>query len=392
MRIYAHSLASYKQFILIFLGCLTAFGPLVTDMYLPALPAMTGWFGTSQSLVQLSLTTCMVGLAVGQLIFGPLSDKYGRKHVLQSTLLLFAVSTLLCIYAENIRLFVIMRLLQGTAAAGSIVISRSVSADMFEGRELAKVLAIVGAINGVAPVLAPVLGGTVTETLGWRGIFVILLFLGIVLLSACALYRESLPADRRSNASVLHVVSCFKPLFRNRLYVCYTLQMGFAQAVLFANIASAPFIMQEHYGFSPMQFSVCFGLNALAIVVFAALAAKFRKVENGTLWGSIGALVFSACECAALFSGCPFIVYEIFIVGILCSLGLCFTSSTTLAMDSERECSGSASAVFGAAGFAFGGIVSPLVGIGNPLHATGIVFLVSAICSAACVYAARKKA
>ena len=165
--------SSYRMFLLVFLGLLTAFGPFVTNMYLPALPSMVNWFDTSTSLVQFSLTSCMVGLAVGQLLFGPMSNRYGRKPVLLWTLLFFILSTLLCLFSNHIYVFVIFRLLQGISAAGSIVIARSISTDLFAGRELVRILAIVGSINGIAPVLAPVIGGTMTESAGWKGIFII---------------------------------------------------------------------------------------------------------------------------------------------------------------------------------------------------------------------------
>ncbi|MBP1614963.1 MAG: bcr [Bacteroidetes bacterium] len=376
----------YKIFLLILLGLLTAFGPFVTDMYLPALPSMANWFGTTTSLVQLSLTSCMIGLALGQLFLGPISDRYGRKQVLLWTLFLFIMATLLCLFSVNIQMFVSFRLLQGIGAAGSIVIARSISTDMFNGRELAKILAIVGSINGIAPVLAPVVGGTMVEFGGWGSIFVILLFIGILLLFASLYYKESLPLERRVQSSLSHILSYFAPLLKNRPYMGYMLQLGFAQAALFANIASAPFIMQQHYGFTPFLFSVCFGINALAVVISAALAAKFKEIKNGTLLGSVGLLIFSICEAIVLFNGYSFWAYEGFMISILFSLGLCFTSSTTLAMDKGRELSGSASALLGAVSFAFGGIVSSLVGIGNPLQATGIVFVVCAVCSFVCVY------
>lgn len=381
----------YKVFLLLFLGMLTAFGPFVTDMYLPALPSMTEWFATSPSAVQLSLTSCMVGLAVGQLVFGPMSDRYGRKPVLAWTLALFIVATLLCLLASDIHWFVAFRLVQGITAAGSIVIARSVSTDGFEGRDLAKILAVVGSINGVAPVLAPVMGGTMTESTGWKGIFVVLLFIGAALLVATCYYKETLPRERRVHSNLLHTLSYFKPLGTNRPYMGYMFQLGFAQAVLFANIASAPFLMQEHYGFTPFQFSVCFGMNALAVVVSAALAAKFRQVEKGTWTGSIGLFVCSIGEMVVLFCEGGFWAYEFFIVGILFSLGFCFTSSTTLAMDRGRKYAGSASALLGAVSFAFGGMVSPLVGIGNPLKATGIVFVACAAGSLVCTYVASGK-
>lgn len=380
----------YKTFLLLFLGMLTAFGPFTTDMYLPSLPSMAEEFGTSSSMVQFSLTSCMVGLAVGQLIFGPLSDKYGRKPVLMFSLLLFIASTVLCLFSGNIHTFVAFRLLQGISAAGGIVISRSIATDMFSGRELAGMLAVVGAINGIAPVMAPVVGGFMTGITGWEGIFIVLLVIGIVLASSCCHYRESLPVEGRVKSNLLHSFLYFQPLFSNRPYMGYMLQLGFAQAALFANIASAPFIMQNHYGFTPMEFSICFGLNALVIMISAASAARFKRSENGTVIGASGLLLFSVCEMVALFCNCDFWVYECFLICILFSLGLCFTSSTALAMDNGRKYSGSASALLGAVSFALGGIVSPLVGIGNILHSTGIVFVICAIFSFVCIFFARR--
>ena len=169
------SAARYSNYLIVLLGILTAFGPLVTDMYLPTLPSMTVYFGTSQSMVQMGLTTSMAGLALGQLLFGPLSDKFGRRPLLLVSLLLFVASTVICIFSPTVYVFVGMRLFQGIGAAGGIVISRSVATDRYRGKELVKVLAVIGVINGIAPVAAPVLGGVLTDAVGWRGIFVILL-------------------------------------------------------------------------------------------------------------------------------------------------------------------------------------------------------------------------
>ena len=184
---YSHaktSAARYSNYLIVLLGILTAFGPLVTDMYLPTLPSMTVYFGTSQSMVQMGLTASMAGLALGQLLFGPLSDKFGRRPLLLVSLLLFVASTVICIFSPTIYVFVGMRLFQGIGAAGGIVISRSVATDRYRGKELVKVLAVIGVINGIAPVAAPVLGGVLTDAVGWRGIFVILLAIGVILLGA----------------------------------------------------------------------------------------------------------------------------------------------------------------------------------------------------------------
>ena len=188
-----------KAFLLILLGALTAFGPLVTDMYLPSLPTMTGYFDTNSSMVQLGLTSSMIGLAIGQIFFGPLSDKYGRRPLLLISMLLFIVSTVFCIFSPNIESFIAFRLLQGIAGSGGIVISRSVATDKFSGQDLAKAMAIIGAINGIAPVASPVLGGFLTDSIGWKGIFIILLIIGIILLIGNFRFKESLPKSNRKS-------------------------------------------------------------------------------------------------------------------------------------------------------------------------------------------------
>ena len=173
-----------KFFLLTLLGMLTAFGPFVTDMYLPSLPSMREYFKTTPSLVQLGLTASMIGLAAGEIFFGSLSDKYGRRSPMLAAMYLFIIST-------------ILRLLQGITGAGGIVISRSVATDMFTGKELAKTLAIIGAINGVAPVAAPIIGGGLTEGIDRKGIFWVLLALGIILLLGCRLIRQIPPTGKQ---------------------------------------------------------------------------------------------------------------------------------------------------------------------------------------------------
>ena len=377
-----------KTFLLILLGMLTAFGPFVTDMYLPSLPSMGEYFRTSSSMVQLGLTTSMIGLAVGQLLFGPLSDRYGRRTPLLFAMWLFIVSTLLCLYAQTIYQFVAFRLLQGMAGAGGIVISRSVATDKYAGRELAKMLAVIGAINGVTPVAAPIAGGVFTDWIGWHGIFWILFGLGGVLLFCCYRFRESLPRERRSASTWRNTFHSFVVVLRDRQYVSYASQMAFAQGVLFAHIASSPFIVQQHYGFSAFAFSLCFAVNALMIGVAAALSVKFHRPESSTLAGSCGMVVMAGAQCVALMSGCSFWLYQALLMLLLFFMGLTFTSSTALAMDSQRANSGTASALLGAVGFAAGGIVSPLVGLGDILSSAGLLFVICASGSLVCTLVA----
>ena len=379
----------YKIFLLILLGMLTAFGPFVTDMYLPALPTMTTYFDTSVSMVQLGLTFSMIGLAVGQLLIGPISDKAGRRRPLIASMVLFIVSTVACIFSPDVVFFTAMRLLQGIAGAGGIVISRSIATDEFSGHELLKMLAVIGAINGIAPIVAPVVGGVMLSVIDWRGIFLVLLVLGVVLLVGSIMLRESLPVERRSKSGVLGTFASFGVVARNRRFISYVLQQGFAQFIVFANIASSPFIIQQHYGYSPLVFSVCFGVNAIAIGVASALSVKFRRPEDAVATSCAGMLVMSIVIAAVLMLGGSFWAYEISLFILMFTMGLTFTASTTLALNSERERAGAASAMLGAVCFLSGGIVSPLVGVGDMLCATGIIFVAGAVLSSIFAYRAR---
>lgn len=210
-----------KLFILIFLGMLSAFGPFVMDMYLPTLPAMSDYFHTTSSMVQLGLTSSMVGLAIGQLIFGPLSDKYGRQRPLIIALFLFLFSTVGCIFSQNIMQFVVLRFVQGVAGAGGVVLSRSIATDKYSARELATMLAIIGAINGIATVAAPIAGGVLAEGAGWHGIFWFLFLLGGVLLCCSFRMQESLPAHRRPEVNWKGICRNFGTVLSNRRYLFY---------------------------------------------------------------------------------------------------------------------------------------------------------------------------
>ena len=377
-----------RLFILVFLGMMTAFGPFVTDMYLPTLPAMSEYFSTSSSMVQLGLTTSMIGLAVGQLFFGPLSDKYGRRPPLIAAMTLFLLSSIGCIYSKTILQFVSFRLIQGIAGAGGIVVSRSIAADKYSGRELGKMLAIIGAINGVAPIAAPMGGGLLADHVGWQGIFWCLMALGAVLLAGSVRMKESLSGSKMKKNGKEAFLGGFKDVLHNRKFVMYVMQYGFTMAVLFTNVASAPFIMQEHYGISPMTFSLVFAVNAIAMAIATALAPRFRTMEKALRTGSDAMLLVSILLCGALMLGCSFWIYEILLFLLLAMVGMSFTASNSLAMESEHSNAGIASALLGTAGYAFGGIVPPLAGLGNMMVSAGVLFIIFALLSCVCARAA----
>ena len=185
-----------KLFLVLFLGTLSAFGPFVTDLYLPALPTMTSFFNASTSTIQLTLTGSMVGLALGQLLIGPISDKYGRKNPLIISLVIYLISTLAIIIFPNVYAMITLRFIQGISSAGAVVISRAISTDLYHGRDLATFFALLMAVNGLAPILSPILGSLLLQLTDWRGIFVTLAVIGIILLVVSFKFHESLESSK----------------------------------------------------------------------------------------------------------------------------------------------------------------------------------------------------
>lgn len=382
----------YYIFLMVFLGALSAFGPFVTDFYLPTLPSMAEIFHTNASMVQLGLTASVLGIAAGQIIFGPVSDKFGRRPVLMASLALFCVSTIACIFSPTIDFFNICRFLQGLGGSGGIVMSRSVATDCYSGRDLAKTLAIVGAINGIAPVVAPVVGGLVADAIGWKGIFILLLVIGIVLGAMCLLFRESLPPEKRIAGGYAKVASGFAQLFRMPWFCLYVGMFGLCYGVLFAYISSASFIVQNHFGYSELVFSLVFGFNAIGSAIGSALTMKFRRMRNAALFSTAGLTIFSSLQIVSALWFDSFIVYESVTFMLLFSLGFIFPSGTTLGMTEGRRSVGAASAILGASGFAFGGLVSPLVGMGDMMVTSGcVMFVCSVFALTAAVIGARRK-
>lgn len=247
------------------LGMLTAFGPFVTDFYLPVLPELTAFFHTSPALASLSLTSGMIGLAAGQVFIGPLTDKFGRRGILVGSMVVFAIASVLCVLAPDIYLFNLCRLFQGLAGAGGIVISKSMATDMYRGEELARFMAVLGAINGIAPVSAPVIGGLMAGQTSWQGVFCLLIVVGVLLMVCSARLPETLPAAQRIRKSVLQVYANLFRVFRNPRFTLSTLSAMASFFTFFAYIASSPFILQQLYGLTPLQFSLCFAVNALMI-------------------------------------------------------------------------------------------------------------------------------
>lgn len=368
-----------KVFIPATLGMLTAFGPFVTDFYLPVLPEMTGYFHTTPALASMSLTAGMIGLAAGQLFIGPLTDKYGRKRILVGSMLLFVVASLLCIFSGDIFMFNAMRVLQGQAGAGGIVIAKSMSADMYTGRELASFMALLGAINGIAPVCAPVVGGLMAGVTSWTGVFAVILAVGLVLMVCSMFLPETLQPANRIRKSVIKVYGNLFRVFRNSRFTLSVMAEMACFFMFFAYIASSPFIMQQVYHLSPLGYSLCFGLNALKIGVGAAMATRFRSQGTCLRFGGLGMLAGTLLLAFLLNTAMPlWIVMLAYIYTLIC-FGLMQPPLTAIALDSERDNAGAASAIFGASGFVAGALSSPLVGIGDITVTSGLIMACGAV-------------
>lgn len=370
--------SKYYLYLIIFLGFLSAFGPFITDMYLPTLPSMAEVFKTVPSKVQLGLTTSLLGLAIGQIFFGPLSDKYGRKVLLWISLILFAFSTLGCIFSVSIDVFNSWRFVQGLGGAGGIVLSRSIATDCFSGKELAKSLAIIGAINGTMPVIAPVAGGMVAETVGWQGIFFALFCVGVGLMVFTIPFEESLGIELRFKGKLSSIFSSYVELFKNKRFLFCVLICAFSYGVLFAYISSSAFIVQDHYGFSEFYFSLTFGINAIAMAAGSACVAKINNLSFYTLLANIAVAVLSILQLLFFILYDNFYSYESLTFLLAFLLGFIFTSSSALAMEAGRSKSGTASAILGASGFLIGGLTSPLVGLGNIMFSSILIIFICA--------------
>ncbi|MDE6753599.1 MAG: multidrug effflux MFS transporter [Muribaculaceae bacterium] len=369
----------YLLFLIVFLGALSAFGPFVTDFYLPVMPSMAGVFSTTTSMVQLGLAASMIGLAVGQVIFGPLSDKWGRRPVLLASMALFSVAAFVSLFSPTIEFFNICRFLQGLGGAGGIVLSRSIATDCWEGRELAKSLTIISAINGIAPVAAPIIGGLTGQFTGWRGIFIILLLIGLILFAMCIVFRESVPPENRIQGSWKNVAQSFFRLFRHRYFNVYLAIYGFGYSVLFGYLSSASFIVQNHFGFNELQFSLVFALNAFGSIIGSVLALRFKEMKNAAFFAMCGITIATGLQFVFYFLTDTFVVYEGFTFLTLLFLGFMFPSVTSLTMEEGKEAVGSASAVLGSVGYLSGGLISPLVGIGNIVFTSALVLFISSI-------------
>ena len=382
--------ANSKLFLVLLLGVLSAFGPFVVDLYLPSLPQLATFFETSASMTQLTLTTAMIGLAVGQLLLGPLSDKFGRKKPLIISLVIYIISTVLIVFSPNIETMIVLRVIQGLSSAGSVVISRAIATDLYRGREMTRFFGLLMTINGIAPIISPILGSLLLEYISWKGVFVFLALIGVVVLFFCFRLKESLSVENRLQGSIFATFSTFGVIIKNRLFMSYVGIESFLLGAMFAYIAASPFILQSFYGLSAFIFSLCFGANGAALVIGANVGGKLPN-RKALAIGVLAFVVAALYTIAVLIIQPYWLFVEIGFFAMLLLMGITFPAISSLAMESERQYAGSASALLGFAPFFLGGIVSPLVGIGNIFYSTALVILACGVLGLAIYWSIRHK-
>ncbi|MDO5531154.1 multidrug effflux MFS transporter [Sutterella sp.] len=373
--------ANSRLFLLLFLATLAAFGPFVTDFYLPTLPEQSEDFHAAPSLVQLGLSTTMWGLAAGQLLVGPLSDRTGRKRPLAWCLLLFALSTFGAAAAPSIEIFLGMRFLEGLGASGAIVMSRSVAADRYSGRELGSFMGVMGSIQGIAPICAPMLGALIAEAVGWRGIFWLLFGAGVVLLLLTVFVLvETLPrtgAEKRAPRESLKESS--RILFSDPVFIAIVIQQFLAAAILFGHISSSPFIFRGFFGLSSEAYGIAFGGMALSITVGAAVSGRLSDPIRALNIGAFGMLGGSLLLAGAFAAGLPLRCVVPCYVIVLVSLGLTFPASMTAALSLHRSRAGFAAAILGSISFVGGGLIAPFTAMGDARLCLSAIFVISGI-------------
>lgn len=377
------------------LALVSAVEPLSINMYLSGLPALGRDLDLSQAGAQLTLTFFLAGMAIGQLVTGPLSDARGRRGLFLAGVVLLVLATAASALAAHAWILFASRFVMGLAGGTAVVLARAVAGDLAKGPELARIFSLLMLLGGLAPVIGPVLGGLIVDGVGWRGVFWVLT--GLNLLMAAAVWRfipETLPAGNRSTGGLRPLLAAMGGLLRDRAYVGFTLGFIFSFSTMFAYVSASPFILQEYYGFTPVQFSVIFAVNTTGMFLVALTNARLvrrvgplplAKIGNAVLLAAVVYLVVAALLDASRW----FILAGLFVV--VASMGVNFANNSALAISRAGKVTGSASAFMGSGQFIMAGLLSPLVGLAaaagmsQPVAMT-VVMLVTAVIAAAGVW------
>lgn len=376
---------------LLALALLAAISPLATAMYLPAMPAMAVDLQTDAQTVQLTVTTFLVGLAAGQLVIGPLSDRTGRRPLLLACTALCVLASAACALAPSIQLLLVARLLQGLAGAAGIVLGRAIVADTLRANAAARAFSLLMTIGAIAPVVAPLLGGLVDAVAGWRGVFAALTVFALAMFAGSVfLLPESLPPSRRRAGAWGEWARRAATIVTRRRFLGYTAVLVFAYATLIAYVSASPFVLQLGFGLSPGAYALAFAANAcgLTLASFASARLVRRVAPRGLLAAGIAAeLCTTGILLATVLTGALTTPVLLVLLGFAVTcLGFVLGNATSLALDEARDSAGSASAVLGAAQFALAGAVAPIASSGVAGSAVSMAVTMT-VCSAVAVAA-----
>lgn len=354
-------------FLIIILGALTAIGALSIDMFLPGLPQIRSDFNTTASAAQLTLTLFMVGLAFGNLIMGPLSDAYGRKQPLIIVMVIYTIASIGIVFSVNITMMISLRLIQGLCAGAAAVISRAIASDMYYGKALTKFLAVLMLVNGVAPVIAPALGGIILLFSTWHMVFIILTIFGIFMVFSTSIrVPESLSKQAREPADIKSILIQFKRLLKRPRFVLPMLLQGMTFVILFSYISASPFITQRIYTLSPQAFSIMFAVNGIGLIISSQLSGKLvdyfspLSIMRGYTWVQLVGVVLISI--VLIFHLPIFFLFIAFFVLVSPVTGIA-TLGFSVVMDERTGGGGSASSLLGLVQTLIGGISTPLVGL-----------------------------
>jgi DHA1 family bicyclomycin/chloramphenicol resistance-like MFS transporter len=350
------------------LGSLIAIGPLTIDMYLPALPSITTSLQTTSTAVQLTLTGTLIGLALGQLAIGPLSDAIGRRRPLIAGLAVHVVASVLCFVAPNVAVLGGLRVLQGLGVAASSVVAMAVVRDLFSGAAFESLFSRLMLVMGAAPILAPTLGGALLRWTSWRGVFVALAVFGVLLVAVAVFFlRETLPVEKRRSGGALATLRVYGKLLRDRTFVGLVLVAGLSMAALFAYVAGSSFVYQGQYGLNEQQFALAFGAGAVSLITATQLNVRLlrrftpqRILVSSLAVGTLAAVALVAFA-ATGFGGLVAVMATLWVV--LGSAGLALPNAPALALSRHGEAAGTAAALLGSVQFGVGAIAAPAVGL-----------------------------
>lgn len=357
--------------LVLLLGPLSAFAPLTIDIYLPALPQLAHEFDASGTQIQLTLTACLAGLALGQIVVGPLSDAWGRRRPLLTGLALHAGTSILCALTTSPCELLALRFLQGTAAAAGIVIARAIVADLQQGAAAAHLLSKLMVATGLGPVFAPVLGGQLLRVMDWRDVLGVLAAIVTVLLGMVAIaLPETLPRERRRPSSARQTVRAFSSLLRNPGFISHTMVGALSFAAMFAYVSQSPYLFQREYSLTPQQFSLLFAINGLGIALAGRINATLLRHHSPSQLLHIGlmtSIVGSTWLLAVVAAGWGLSAVAIPLFVAVSSFGLVAPNACALALAAHGESAGagSASALIGLLQYALGALVAPLAAFGG---------------------------